>query len=658
MNLNLINKLGPKNQKILNQLNIYTIENLLEYYPYRYSKIVFSNISNFSNNLIYTKVKIVSKPMVSYIRKNLNKLSFKVLENNEIINVVIFNRAFYKDTLHINDIVILNGKYNNLTKNFTASDIIHDIKENSILSFYHLTNGITNKYITKYIQEALKSNYEIIDKIPGYLNQKYNFINKKDAINNIHSPNNIQELKKAKIKLKYEELFEYMVKVNFIKENHECEKKTKKEVDKDAIENFINNLPFTPTEDQQNTFNEITNDFASRKKMNRLILGDVGSGKTLIANFSIYLNFLAGYQSALMAPTEILAMQHYENLNNFFKPYKINVEIITGKMSKKEKECIKKRLLNNEIDLLIGTHSLITNDVVFYNLGLVITDEEHRFGVIQRKNLENKGINVDCLYLSATPIPRTYAKIIHKDLDISIIKTKPLGRKDIKTKIIKNDEILFMLKKIFLEIKNKHQVFVVAPAIDNETNEIESVNLLKEKYELAFKNNARIETIHGQMKNNEKDAIMHEFIIGNIDILISTTVIEVGIDVSNASVIAIYNAERFGLATLHQLRGRVGRSDIQSFCFLVSDKDNKRLKVMEESNDGFYITEMDYKMRKEGDIFGTLQSGIKKFKIADLETDYKILLQASEDADEFVKEKKYQDNTYYLSIKESLKEFI
>ena len=334
----------------------------------------------------------------------------------------------------------------------------------------------------------------------------------------------------------------------------------------------------------------------------------------------------------MMAPTEILARQHYDGVRSMFLNTPIRVGLLVGSMKKKEKEKVYKELENGEIDILIGTHAVITDDVTFQNLGLVITDEQHRFGVNQRGNLQNKGIMSDVLYLSATPIPRTYALTIYGDMDTSIIKTKPNGRKEIITKSVKMNDLKDVLYHMVEEIKEGHQVYVVAPLIEDEDGEsnLNDVVQLKEKFDVAFQNKIRVEILHGKMKNDLKDSIMDEFKKGEIKVLISTTVIEVGVDVKNSTMMVIF--------TLHQLRGRVGRNDLQSYCYLISDYDSPRLKVMEESNDGFYISEQDFKLRGGGDLFGTKQSGDMVFKVGDITRDYKILLQCREDAGMF-----YQD---------------
>ena len=385
--------------------------------------------------------------------------------------------------------------------------------------------------------------------------------------------------------------------------------------------------------------------------MNRLVLGDVGSGKTIIATYAIYLNYLSGYQSALMAPTEILAEQHFKSIKKILEKFNINVALLTGSMKKKEKEEIKEDLKSGKINLVIGTHALISDGVEFKNLGLVVTDEQHRFGVGQRNILRDKGITPDVLYLSATPIPRTYALTIYGDLDISIIKTKPNGRKEIITKVETEDNIKNVLYKMLEELKNNHQIYVVSPLIENtDESELKSVLDLKEKLDIAFQNKVSIGILHGKLKQKDKDEIMNSFKNGEIKILISTTVIEVGIDVPNSTMMIIYNAERFGLATLHQLRGRVGRSDKQSYCYLVSNKEIDRLKVLEMSNDGFYISEKDFQMRGSGDLFGVRQSGDMAFKIANLKDDYQILLQAQKDSLEYLEKDLYKSNNYYKEI--------
>lgn len=653
MELKNIKGVGPKLEKSLYQIGVDNIQDLIEYYPYKYNYIKFEKLTDLCNINGYLKCKIISEPKVMFIKKNFNKLTFLARFNDLDFNVVIFNRAFLKRNLQIGRFIVLFGKYESIKNTFVASDIKFNMVDNTIEPVYHLTQGLTNNALSKLIRNGLDFCEGAVDYIPTYLNEKYAFLNKQEALEKIHFPKNVQDVKNAKLKLIYEEFFKFMFKINYIKCHEKNTNGIEKKVNDSELNLFFDLLPFKFTKDQEQTILDIKKDMISKKRMNRLILGDVGSGKTSVAAYAIYLNYLSGYQTAFMAPTEILAHQHYKSLRKLFDNTNMCVEVITGHMSKKEKLAIYKRLINKEIDLLIGTHALISDDLKFNKLGLIITDEQHRFGVMQRNNLENKGIKPDVLYLSATPIPRTYALTIYGDTDVSIIKTKPVGRKEIITKVYKEKDIKEVLLKMYEQIKLGHQVFVVSPLIENEESDLNSVVKLKEKFQMAFKN-YKVEIIHGKMKQEVKDAIMNAFLNKQIDVLISTTVIEVGIDVPNATIMAIYNAERFGLATLHQLRGRVGRGEYQSYCFLISDKDNDRLKVMEESNDGFYITEKDFEQRREGDLFGTKQSGDMVFKIADIKRDYSILVQTQKDSLDFVKNKKYLEYDHYLRLVDDL----
>ena len=653
MDIKNLHQVGEKTSKILNKLGIFTDDDLINYYPYRY------NVYNFSNELIDNSTLIInviieSNPIVSYIKKNFNRLSFRARYNEKIFNVVIFNRAYLKTNLTIGKNITIIGKYDFKKNIFTSSDIKFNVTNGQIEPVYHLTKGITNNTVSKLIKDNFNNIY-IKDSLPNNIISKYNLLSKKHALYNIHFPNDLKMVHYAKNRLIYEELFDFSFKMNYFKNQNIRKDKEPKNIDINKINEFKKLLPFSLTTDQDNAYNEIVQDMSSNKKMNRLLLGDVGSGKTVVAVGAIYANFIAGFESTLMAPTEVLATQHYFSIKKILDKFNVAVELITGSMSKKEKEAIYKRVQNKEIDLLIGTHSLLNENIIFNNLGLVITDEQHRFGVHQRFTLEDKSKCPDILYLSATPIPRTYAMTIYGDLDISYIKTKPTGRKDIITKVKKNSDIKEVLGLMLEQIKLGHQIYVVSPLVEeDESLNLTSINLLKEKLSLAFKNLFRIEIIHGKMKTTEKESIMNDFKNNQIKILIATTVIEVGIDVSNATMMVIFNAERFGLATLHQLRGRVGRSDLQSYCYLISDSDNDRLKVMEESNDGFYISQKDFEMRGHGDLFGVKQHGDMSFKLANLKNDYNILLFANEDAKKFIDSKEYLNNEYYKDLAQNL----
>ena len=651
-----IKGIGPKSLLALKALNLYTKDDVINYFPYRYNVYTPVKIRECSEGDTCTITGYVeSAAKVFFIRKNLNKLFFAFNTGSELVNVTIFNRAYLKPNIRIKSYISVIGKYNRKSNTFMASDIkLTPITKTVIEPVYHLNQGIKRSNFKKLVDEILDNTVEIKSNVPDYLIEKYNFINKKEAVTNVHKPKDINSLKKADLHLIYEELFTFMLKVSYLKEKNASDGKFNiKSFNEDKVNNFISSLPFNLTDGQIQAVDDIKGDFLSKKKMNRLILGDVGSGKTIVSFIALYMNMLAGYQGVLMAPTEILAAQHFNNMKSLFGD-KLKIQLLTSSTKKGERNKILQNLKNGETQVLIGTHSLLNDELVYNNLGLVITDEQHRFGVNQRQTLQEKGKDVDVLYMSATPIPRTLALTIYGDMDITEIRSKPGGRKEIITKIFKNSELKNVLEKMLDEIKAGHQIYVVAPLIDDEEDEKMNVTSLKDKFDVAFNGMVPTGLLHGKMKPNQKDEVMNSFKNGDTKILISTTVIEVGVDVKNATMMVIFNAERFGLATLHQLRGRVGRNDMQSYCYLISDYDAERLKVLEESNDGFYISEQDFKLRGGGDIFGIRQSGEQSFKIANLNRDYKILMQCKSDAEEFLKSKNLDDYKDQKEILENL----
>lgn len=634
-----IKGIGPKTLKLFQNLNIFTIQDLITYYPYKYKLYHPVTLDNYEENTeVLINGYIASDVKIYYIKRNLNKISFRLNTGTKLINVTIFNRPFIKQHLLLNKYISIIGKYNVKTNTFTASDIkLTPIIKDEIEPIYHTTQGLKQVNIHKIINNLLEKNIYVPSLIPEEYIKEYSLLDKLTAIKEIHNPTSTNNLKQAEICLKYEELFEYTLKINYLK--YLKDKTTSsyiKTFDTSKLDNLIASLPFKLTDSQVNAVEDIKKDFNSPKHMNRLILGDVGSGKTIISFLALYMNYLSGYQGVLMAPTEILIKQHYENIKKILTD--LNIEILTGSTTKKDRDKIIENLKNGKIDILLSTHSVLNDDVVFKNIGLVVTDEQHRFGVNQRKNLQNKGENVDVLYMSATPIPRTLALTIFKDMDITEIKTKPLNRKPKITKLYKTSEIKEVLYEMLDEIKKGHQIYVVSPLIENEeeNTKLASVNYLYEKINVALNGKVPIGVLHGKLKNEEKENIMNDFKSNKTKILISTTIIEIGVDVSNATMIVIFNAERFGLATLHQLRGRIGRNDIESKCILISDYDTPRLKILEESEDGFYISEKDFELRGAGDLFGVKQSGDMVFKIANLNKDFKILKKCSEDSLNFL----------------------
>ena len=640
-----IKGVGPRALTLLSKIGINTVDDLVTHYPFRYEFLVRGNLEETNDgDHIIIDGKIESSPILVRFKAGLNKMNFRLVTASGVVGVSIFNRAFLKSQLTVGTTVTVIGKFDKPKNVITASEIKMESLSNKVKiePVYHLTSGLTNKNMALYINMALLGqSKEIHDSIPLKYQEKYNFSNKRMALNIVHNPPSKEKLKEAMIRLKYEELFEFMFKINYLKEeNKKANSGIERTIDESKVSEFISHLPYELTKDQVTAVNTIIKDLKSKSRMNRLLQGDVGSGKTIVSFIAMYANYLSGYQSALMAPTEILATQHFSNLKDIFKDFNLNIALLTGSTPKKEKDLIYEELKNGDIDIIVGTHALIQEDVTYHNLGLVITDEQHRFGVNQRANLQNKGQKPDTLYMSATPIPRTYALTIYGDMDVSTIKTRPKGRKKIKTVVKNNKEIKDVLEMMYEELKQGHQIYVIAPLIEeSENSDLTNVNDLKEKMTLAFGSKYKIDLVHGKMASAAKELIMNEFLQNKVQILISTTVIEVGVDVPNATMMVIFNAERFGLSTLHQLRGRVGRSELQSSCILISDNDTKRLEIMESTNDGFEISEEDFKLRGHGDLFGTKQSGDMTFKIADLKADYKILLQAREDSLEYLLDK-------------------
>lgn len=639
--LETIEGVGPKTKELLNKIKIYTVEDLLNYYPYRYDIIKRSDLSNLSDgDKIIIDGIVEGQPTTIYINKSLKKMIFRISTKTMILNVTLYNRAHLYSDLKSGKEVTIIGKYNKLKNTVIVSDIRFGLLPPSakIEPIYYTTEGLTVKQISKFEAIALENDYDVIDLVPRYIEEKYNLMNKKSAIKNIHVPEDILLLKKARQRIKYEELFMYVLKINYLKNKINNDNLAiERNIDKDKLDKFIKSLPFELTLDQDKAVNDIINDLSIKKRMNRLLQGDVGSGKTIIALIAVYANYLSKYQSALMAPTEILAVQHYEEAKKIFSKYKLNIALLTSSTSNKDKKTIYEELENGKIDLIIGTQALIQENVKYKKLGLVITDEQHRFGVNQRDTFKSKGISPDVLSMSATPIPRTYALTIYGDTDVSSIKSKPKGRKEIITVFKKEKDITDVLEMMKKELELNHQIYVVAPMIDTESDsEKESVYDLEEKMNKAFGKISKIGIIHGKLDPKDKDKVMKDFEKNKINILISTTVIEVGVNVPNASMIVIFNANMFGLSTLHQLRGRVGRGDTQSYCVLVAKESEERLRFLESTSDGFEISEYDFQTRGEGDLFGTRQSGELGLKMANIKRDFKMLLKAKEDADEFI----------------------
>lgn len=652
MQLSQIKGIGLNTEKYLNELGINSAEDLVEYYPFKYEVL-----ENTDPKTIKDGDKIVvggiceNRPNVFHFNRKLNKMSFCLNTGSLVTNVTIFNRAFLKSKIDIGTVLTVAGKYDQKHNMITASELKFGLlSKPEITPVYHATFQISSSKISKLITNALPV-VTVKSFIPSYLSEKYKFMPKANALNIVHHPDNKQELDKALNVLKYEEIFKFMLKIEHLKSFKQKEGGIPRQIDTSKIEKFISSLPFKLTADQLKAVKEISEDLISPNRMNRLLQGDVGSGKTIVAIITLYLNYLSGYQGALMAPTEILASQHFQNITKLLP--NLNVILLTGKLKSKEKREAKEAIKTGKANIIIGTHALISDDVTYQNLGLVITDEQHRFGVNQRSSLRNKGKSPDILYMSATPIPRTYALTLYGDMDISSIKTMPQGRKPVKTYLKSEKQITEVLYMMLDEIKKGHQIYIVAPLIEESDKiDLENVYKLEEKFTRAFGKICKIGLMHGKLSNAEKEKVMDDFKEGRTKILISTTVIEVGVDVPKATMIIIFDSYRFGLSALHQLRGRVGRNDLDSYCILISDKETKRLEVLTKTNDGFKISEEDFKLRGGGEIFGLRQSGDMNFKIIDVKNDYPLLLKAKEDAEDFIKNKKYLESQNQEIVKD------
>ena len=635
-----IEGIGPKTKELLSKLQIFTIEDLINHYPFRYEVIKRSNLQEIKDgDKIIIDGLIEGQPTVIYLSPKLKKIILRINTGQNILNITIYNKVYLIDNLKSGKYITVIGKYDKIKNTIIASDIrLEKLPPMpKIESIYYTTNGLSKKSISKYITATIMSGYKPKEILPNYLLEKYNLLTKYESICEIHNPTDITLLKKARQRLKYEELFLYLFKINILKQKiTEDDKVIVRKINYSQIEEVINSLPFTLTPEQKTSLDEILNDMSSNHRMNRLLQGDVGSGKTIIALLAAYANYLSGYQTAIMVPTEILATQHYQESKKLLGNYGLNIELLTSNTNKKEKDRIYEELSSGKTNLIIGTQSLIQKDINFHNLGLIITDEQHRFGVNQRTTFKNKGESPDVLSMSATPIPRTYALTIYGDMDVSSIKTKPIGRKEVITYFKKEKEITSVLEMMKKEVDQKHQIYVIAPMIDSDNQELENVTSLEEKMNKAFGKICKIASIHGKLEPSVKNKIMTSYEQGKIDILISTTVIEVGVNVPNATMIVIFDANLFGLSTIHQLRGRVGRSNLQSYCILIAKEYQERLKMLEHCSDGFEISEYDFKNRGEGDLFGIRQSGETGLKLADVKKDFQMLLKARDDVLEFL----------------------
>lgn len=662
--------IGPSFVEKLNALGVYTVADLLEYFPSRYESYEVIDLNLAKHEEKITVIGHVVVPATnSFFRGKQSKMQFSIAIGEQIIKVMIFNRAFLKNRLIMDAPVTVTGKWDFGRKTITATTIkfgIHD--DHAIIPHYRTHHELKNQTVQKMVRLALTQYHHLInDDLPRQFIEKYRLISASDAIKFSHFPENNEQAKQATRRIKYEELLKFQLKLQILKKKIKYDKTGfAKKGDDEKLYTFLNHLPFELTSEQKRVLVEITADLEDQSRMNRLLQGDVGSGKTVVASIAILFALSAGYQGAIMAPTEILAKQHLESLTNMFACLpEYRIEFLSSNIKGKARRTILEDLAAGHIHLLVGTHSLIQEEVVFNQLGIAVVDEQHRFGVMQRKKLRQKGEAIDILMMSATPIPRTLAISAFGDMDISSIKELPVGRKPIQTFIIndtKLDDAQQFIKETILD--KGQQAYIITPLID-ESEALEDVRNATVVYELwktAFRNIATVGLMHGKLEKEEKDDIMTNFVQNNIQILISTTVIEVGVNVPNANLILIYDANRFGLSQLHQLRGRVGRGSDNAYCLLLSNATNaeakERLGVIAASTDGFEIAEADLKLRGPGDFFGSKQSGLPTFKMANLIEDYNILDVARQDAYDIMVSGEFEHNPELLPLRDYIERTI
>ncbi|WP_373895983.1 ATP-dependent DNA helicase RecG [Virgibacillus natechei] len=658
-----INGVGDKFAADLATLHIHTVEDLLHYFPYRYDVFEIKPLGELIHeDKVTIEGRMVHEPSLAFYGKNKSRLTFMVQVENIAIKAVMFNRAFAKKQLNPGDIVTLTGKWDVHRLQITVSHYKKGAAQDqaAIQPMYSIKGDISSGRLKKTIAQALKDYvHETKELLPVSFLNAYKLPDRQKALRTMHFPASRVALKHAKRRFIYEEFLLFQLKMQLLRKlKREATQGNAQHYDPVKLQAFKNVFPFDLTKAQQKTLNQILSDMKSPYRMNRLLQGDVGSGKTAVAAICLYASITSGKQGALMVPTEILAEQHYQSLTNLFGE-KANIVLLTGAVKGKRRKEIAAAIGNHEINLVIGTHALIQDDVIFDDLGFVVVDEQHRFGVNQRRALRDKGLNPDVLFMTATPIPRTLAITAFGDMDVSIIDEMPQGRKAIETYWAKENTFERVLGFIEKQISVGEQAYVICPLIEESDKlDIQDAVDLYNQLQDFYPEDVNIGLMHGRLPAEEKDNAMKQFAANEIQILVSTTVVEVGVDVPNATIMVIYDAERFGLSQLHQLRGRVGRGDKQSYCILIADPKGEvgkeRMRVMTETTNGFELSEQDLKLRGPGDFFGKKQSGIPDFKVADMIHDYRALETARNDAQEIIEKNQLEEDEAFHQLREYL----
>lgn len=650
-------------QTLLKKQGILTVQDLLFSFPTKYENYQVSSIqeAKLDENIVLEGT-IVSKVSVNYLKNKLSTVTFQMEVEGVKIRCTIFNRVFLKGKLNYGTVLRVQGRFYQSMNHFTVNNlIICDEINRNIVPIYHTKEIAENKYLEIIEKVYRRYKNKIEETLPQEYLSKHQLMGMKDTIQCLHFADNMEEIEEARKRIKYEELLQYQLSMKYLhymrELNHKC---PVIHYEASELRKLVQELPYSLTKDQNQAIEDILKDLESPYAMNRLLQGEVGSGKTIVAMMAILAVVSANYQAAFMCPTEILSMQHYETLKSTFQNFPhIKIALLTGSTSTKVRKEVMEGLKDGSIQIVVGTHALFQKDIEYAALGIVIADEEHRFGVRQRVLIRNKGLDVNYLKMSATPIPRTLAISVYGDTDISVIKTMPKNRKQVITKYVEPKEKRMVIEHMKKELKEGHQIYVVTPLIE-ESEALDTANATEiyERMQKYFQGMAKVGLIHGRLKTEEKEAIMKDFLNKEIDILVATSVIEVGVNVVNATTIVVLGADRFGVATLHQLRGRVMRSDAIPYCFFLSEKPSenseKRLRFVEENTDGFALAEYDLKTRGPGEFFGEKQSGSMNFKYCDLLEDKEWLEIANIDSEEIIKKKELFESEEYKPLLEHI----
>ena len=647
---------GPKSAEKFTKLGIESLQDLLLYFPFRYEDFKSKNVLELEDGEKAVISGVVTTPAnVQYYGYKRNRLRFTIKQGEVVLAVNFFNQPYLADKVEVGSTIAIFGKWDKAKASLTGMKILAQV-EDDLQPVYRVAQGISQASLVKVIKTAFDQSLELLleENLPQILLERYQLVERSQAVRAMHFPKDLTEYKQALRRVKFEELFYFQMQLQVLK----CETKDVSQGliipwQADLLENKKATLPFELTVAQERSLNEILQDMKSPAHMNRLLQGDVGSGKTVVAGLAMYATYTAGLQSTLMVPTEILAEQHFDSLSQLFP--ELRIILLTGGMKPAERRQALEAIEVGQVDMIVGTHALIQESVIYHQLGLVIIDEQHRFGVGQRRILREKGNNPDVLMMTATPIPRTLAITAFGDMDVSIIDQMPAGRKPIITRWVKHEQLEVVLDWLIKELQRGAQVYVISPLIEeSEALDLKNAIALEKELKAYFGDKAHVALLHGKMKSDEKDAIMQDFKEGKTDILVSTTVIEVGVNVPNATVMLIMDADRFGLSQLHQLRGRVGRGNKQSYAVLVAnpktESGKKRMKIMTETTDGFVLAEEDLKMRGSGEIFGTRQSGLPEFQVADILEDYPILEEARKVASQIVSTPDWRTNADWYIV--------